>query len=142
MDPTDQSSSGGQTNETDKILQTLNGFETNVGQLVKHLESNNEFGIDGVLMVMTNSDYGARLFLPVAKLSDPDCLARLIDPLRTIEQNLKRASKFTGRSASPTLQMFVPSKLQLVRSILADVQTRSGRMQQKEEKKKWWQPWK
>jgi hypothetical protein len=131
MNPAEQSSSV-----------SLDGFNTNVEQLVKALETNNQFSVDMVLMVITKSDYTGHLWLPVAKLSDPDCLARLINPLKTIEANLKRANRLTGKSASPVLPMLVCSQLKSVQSILADVQKRSGSTNQKEEKKKWWQIWK
>lgn len=138
----EQSSSASQENATNEILNTLNGFDTNVAQLVKNLESNNQFGVDMALMVITKSDYTGHLWLPVAKLSDPDCLAKLINPLKTIEANLKRANKLTGKSVSPVLPMLVSSHLKSVQSILADVQKRSGSTSQKEEKGKWWQFWK
>jgi hypothetical protein len=125
MNPLEQDSNPSQENITAEILKELDGFSTNVDVLVEALENNNQLTVDTVLMVMTKSDYG-HLVLPVSKLSDHDCLVRLVKPLKTIQAKLIQASKFTDQSNSGVLKLFVPSKLELVRSILADVRTRSG----------------
>ncbi len=140
MSLAEQGSSTGQEETTEEILKVLEGFRTNVAQLVAGLEKNSQFSVNTVLMVMTSSDYGSLLLLPVARLSEPESLARLVDPLRVIEADLVRASKFTHKSASPALEVFVSSKLQLVRSILADVRKRGGGASE-EKKKIWWQFW-
>jgi hypothetical protein len=136
MNPTEPSSRDNQETATDEILEVLQGFETNVDQLVKGLKNKNQGVAEKALMLMTQSDLGSHLFLPIARLSEPDCLTRLIDPLKAIEAALIQANKLMGKSSSPMLEMFVPSKLELVQSILADVQKRNSSTFQKEEKKK------
>ena len=136
MNPTEPGSRDNQETATDEILEVLQGFETNVEQLVKGLKNKDQGVAEMSLMLMTQSDLGSHLFLPIARLTEPDCLARLIAPLKTIEAALIQADKFMGKSSSPMLEMFVPSKLELVQSILADVQKRNRSTFQKEEKKK------
>ena len=136
MNPTEPGSRDNQETATDEILEVLQGFETNLDQLVKGLKNKDQGVAEKALMLMTQSDLGSHLFLPIARLTEPDCLARLIAPLKTIEAALIQADKFMGKSSSPMLEMFVPSKLELVRSILADVQKRNRSTFQKEEKKK------
>jgi len=122
MNPTEQNSSASQENTTAEILEVLDGFGTNVEQLVKGLENNNQFKVETSLMLLVKQDLGKHLFLAEARLHDPVCRVRLIDPLKAIEADLIRAKKFTGKTASRVLPIFVPSQLETVRTILASLQ--------------------
>ena len=136
MNPAETYTQKDQEAATDMILEVLQGFKTNIDQLVKGLKNKDQDAAETALMLMTQSDYGAHLFLPVARLNEPGFLERLVDPLKAIEAALIEANKFMGKSSSPMLEMFVPSKLELVQSILADIRKRGVSISHKEEKKK------
>jgi hypothetical protein len=103
--------------------------------------------------VLTAQDLGAGL-MPIFDLTDPVCRGRLADPLKTIEADLTRAGTFASRFGSPTLSMFVPSKLMVVRSVLGQVQKARGGTSAAEmpasasvaatsgSPKRWWEFWK
>lgn len=114
-----------QEKTADEILQFLAAFGSNLKQLVAGLEDDDPFKVNMTLQVMTAQDLGAQL-AATFDLSEARCLERLADSLKTIEADLTRAGAFTGKAASPTLIIFVPSKLMVVKSVLAHLQEARG----------------
>lgn len=135
-----------QEKTAEDVLQFLSGFGNNLKLLVAQLERDDPMMANGTLRVLTAQDLGAGL-MPVFDLTDPVYLQRLAGPLKTIEADLARAGTFASRAGSPTLGMFVPSKLMVVRSVLGKVQKAGGDASASTivtlgSPKKWWQFWK
>ena len=108
-----------------EILQFLAAFGSNLKQLVAALENDDPFKVNMTLQVMIAQDLGSRL-TAVFDLSEARCVEQLADSLKTIEADLNRAETFAGKAASPTLIIFVPSKIMVVKSVLAHLQKARG----------------
>ena len=144
MNTNAQNSSASQEQITDEFLKFLDRYGTNLKSLVQSLENNNQMMVNIALSLIVREDLGAHIFSAEPRIHERACRARLVDPLKAIEADLKRANKFTDKSASPTLKLLVPGHLQTVQFMLTRLQKTSGDTSQKaeKEKKSGWQFWK
>lgn len=115
MDTTDQEKT------TDEILEFLGRYGKSLKTLVGALEEGNETQCEFSLAVLANADLGHHL-VPAMGLTEYRCLERLADPLNGIEADLNRTAALAGKVDSPSLKIFPPHGLMVVRAVLGHVQ--------------------